>query len=122
MKKILLSITILFFTLFFYGQSGKVEGRITDITSNEPLPFVNVIIDGTNIGSSTDMDGKFIFTGISPGFVKLRSSFVGYIPVISDDILITNSGISYIEIQMNPSATNLESVLRSLYNFPSLPE
>jgi len=110
MKKILLSITILFFTLFFYGQSGKVEGRITDITSNEPLPFVNVIIDGTNIGSSTDMDGKFIFTGISPGFVKLRSSFVGYIPVISDDILITNSGISYIEIQMNPSATNLEEV------------
>ena len=110
MKKILLSITILFFTLFFYGQSGKVEGRITDITSNEPLPFVNVIIDGTNIGSSTNMDGKFIFTGISPGFVKLRSSFVGYIPVISDDILITNSGISYIEIQMNPSATDLKEV------------
>ena len=87
-----------------YAQSGKIEGRITDKSNNEPLPFVNVIIDGTNIGSSTDFDGKFIFTGLEPGFINLRASFVGYNSILSDDILITNSGTAYIELQMTPSA------------------
>jgi hypothetical protein len=104
----------LLFTFIFSGliaQNGKIEGRITDKSSNEPLPFVNIIIEGTNIGSTTDFDGKFIFTGLEPGFVNLRASFVGYNSILSDDILVTNSGTSYIELQMLPATTNLDEVV-----------
>ena len=111
MRKIFLIITAIAFSTGIYAQSGKIEGRITDKSNNEPLPFVNVIIDGTNIGSSTDFDGKFIFTGLEPGFINLRASFVGYNSILSDDILITNSGTAYIELQMTPSATKLDEVV-----------
>ncbi len=111
MRKIVLAIAVLIFSVSIYAQSGKIEGRITDVSNNEPLPFVNVIIDGTNIGSSTDFDGKFIFTGIEPGFVNLRASFVGYSSLLSDDILITNSGTSYIELKMTPTSTKLDEVV-----------
>ena len=110
MRKIFLTLAVLILSAAMYGQSGRIEGRITDNSNNEPLPFVNVIIDGTNIGSSTDFDGKFIFTGLEPGFINLRASFVGYNNILSDDIWITNSGTSYIELQMIPSATNLQEV------------
>jgi len=110
-RKIVLAIAVLIFSVSIYAQSGKIEGRITDVSNNEPLPFVNVIIDGTNIGSSTDFDGKFIFTGLEPGFVNLRASFVGYSSLLSDDILITNSGTSYIELKMTPTSTKLEEVV-----------
>jgi len=110
-RKIFLIITAIAFSTGIYAQSGKIEGRITDKSNNEPLPFVNVIIDGTNIGSSTDFDGKFIFTGLEPGFINLRASFVGYNSILSDDILITNSGTAYIELQMTPSATKLDEVV-----------
>ena len=111
MKKIYLIIVAIVFSTGIYAQNGKIEGRITDKSSNEPLPFVNIIIDGTNIGSSTDFDGKFIFTGLEPGFINLRASFVGYNSILSDDILITNSGTAYIELQMTPSATKLDEVV-----------
>jgi len=110
-KKIYLIIVAIVFSTGIYAQNGKIEGRITDKSSNEPLPFVNIIIDGTNIGSSTDFDGKFIFTGLEPGFINLRASFVGYNSILSDDILITNSGTAYIELQMTPSATKLDEVV-----------
>ncbi|MEE4258780.1 MAG: TonB-dependent receptor [Bacteroidales bacterium] len=111
MRKIFLIITAFVFAASIYAQSGKIEGRITDKSNNEPLPFVNIIIDGTNIGSSTDFDGKFIFTGLQPGFINLRASFVGYNSILSDDILITNSGTAYIELQMTPSSTKLDEVV-----------
>ena len=111
MRKIVLAIAVLIFSVSIYAQSGKIEGRITDVSNNEPLPFVNVIIDGTNIGSSTDFDGKFIFTGLEPGFVNLRASFVGYSNLLSDDILITNSGTAYIELKMTPTSTKLDEVV-----------
>ncbi len=110
MRKIFLTIAVIIFSVSIHAQSGKIEGRITDRSNNEPLPFVNVIIDGTNIGSSTDFDGKFIFTGLEPGFINLRASFVGYSNLLSDDILITNSGTAYTELQMTPTATKLDEV------------
>lgn len=110
MKRILFIIS-LFIAFAAHAQTGKIEGKIFDKSTNEPLPFVNVIIEGTNIGSTTDFDGKFLFTGLTPGFVNLRASFVGYATLLSDDILVTNAGTSYIELKLEPSETKLDEVV-----------
>ena len=111
MKKTLLFILFGFFAVSAIAQQGKVEGRIFDKASNEPLPFVNVVITGTNIGSTTDMDGKFLFTGLEPGFINLKASFVGYMTGMSPDLLITNAKPAYIEIQLEPMETKLDEVV-----------
>ena len=59
------------------GQ-GIIEGRIYDANTSEPIPFTNIIIWGTNIGTTSDLDGRFLFTGIAPGYVELRASSVGF--------------------------------------------
>lgn len=110
MKKLIFIITI-FFSLAANAQTGKIEGKIFDKSNNEPLPFVNVIIEGTNIGSTTDLDGKFIFTGLEPGYINLRASFVGYATLLSDDFLVTNAAAAYIELLMEPTETNLDEVV-----------
>jgi len=110
-KKILFPLFLILISYFVQSQSGKIEGRIFDKANNEPLPFVNVIIEGTNIGSTTDFDGKFLFTGLEPGFVNLRASFVGYITLLSDDILVTNAGTAYAELQLEPGETKLDEVV-----------
>ena len=111
MKKILLNILLFLLAFNAFSQTGKIEGKIFDKSNNEPLPFVNIIIEGTNIGSTTDLDGKFIFTGIDPGFVNLRASFVGYATLLSDDILVTNAGTAYIELNLVPGETKLDEVV-----------
>ncbi|UCH13185.1 MAG: TonB-dependent receptor [Bacteroidales bacterium] len=103
-------ILFLVFSNNLYGQNGKIQGRIYDITSNEPLPFANIIIAGTNIGTTSDLDGNFIFTGINPGFVQIIASYVGYKQTISREILVTNAKTVYIDIEMEIAETELQEI------------
>lgn len=104
---------IIFFFLagnYLYGQNGRIQGRIYDITSNEPLPFANIIIAGTNIGTTSDLDGNFMFTGVNPGFTQLIASYVGYKQTISPEILITNAKTTYVDIEMEIAETELQEI------------
>lgn len=99
------------FSLQGFGQKGEVKGRVFDKSNNEPLPFVNVIIEGTTVGSTTDMDGYFLLTGLKPGFVQLRVSFVGYKTEFSDELQITNAKQVYTEIGLLATSTKLKSIV-----------
>lgn len=109
-------ISILFFLLISAGvsgfaQSGTVKGRIVSEKTNEPLPFVNVIVFGKpEIGAATDLDGNFIIKGLQPGYIKLTASFVGYKQVTTSDILITNAKIAEIEIRLLETSVMLQKV------------
>ena len=93
-----------------FGQNGRIQGRIYDITSNEPLPFANIIIAGTNTGTTSDLDGNFTFTGVNPGFIQLITTYVGYKQAISPEILITNAKTATVDIAMEVAETELEEI------------
>jgi hypothetical protein len=93
------------------AQSGKIQGRVYDKNNNESLPFTNIIVWGSEIGSSSDLDGNFIFTGLKPGYIRLAATSVGYENYISEDILITNAKTAYIEIPMIATSVQLEEVV-----------
>ncbi len=61
------------------AQTKTVTGQVTDATTDEPLPGVNILIEGTDTGTSTDFDGKFTIE-VNPDD-KLVISYVGYQPV-----------------------------------------
>lgn len=60
------------------GTTGKIAGRVVDKESGEPLPGVNVIIEGTAWGASTDLEGYYFIINIPPGVYSLRASMMGY--------------------------------------------
>ncbi len=94
-----------------FGQTGRITGKIFDASTNEPLPFVNVIIKSTDIGSTTDIDGSFIFTGVKPGFAVLQASFVGYAMTFSDEVLVTNANAAYVEIKLLQKDAEIDQVI-----------
>ena len=53
-----LLITLLCLMTTFVGttQNIKVYGTVTNALNNEPIPFANVVIDGTIIGVTTDLE------------------------------------------------------------------
>ena len=78
MKFKFLFIALVFCTLGFSQNKGKVAGLITDAdVNNEAMPFVNVMIKGTTNGVATDMDGKYELS-VNAGNHILVISFVGY--------------------------------------------
>lgn len=54
-----------------------VQGRVRDAETNEPIPFVQIVFEGTTIGTETDMDGKFTISN-TQGLTKLQFRMMGY--------------------------------------------
>ncbi len=109
---ILLAILTLLLPVTLHGQnSGRIEGKVTDAISNEPLPFVNIVVKGSMVGTTSDLDGKFTFTGLAPGFITLQASFVGYEMGLSSEIQVTNANTSYLDIKLNPKDTQIKEVV-----------
>ena len=78
MKFRILFIALLITAISFSQNKGTVSGILTDKDSNnQSLPFANVLIKGTNIGTNTDIDGKYSIA-VAPGNYTVQFSFVGY--------------------------------------------
>ncbi len=108
--RIVIIVWMLLLQLEGMAQTGTIRGRIYDEATNEGLPFVNLVIDGTNIGSTTDLDGEFSFTGVEPGFIRLRVSTVGYATRLSSEFMVTSSRTANIDIGLAQKQVELEAV------------
>jgi TonB-dependent receptor len=78
MKKILFIILLALSQFLSAQDKGTLKGLLTDKeTSNEPLPFANVIIKGTTIGTTSDFDGIYSLK-VPVGTHTVMFSFLGY--------------------------------------------
>jgi outer membrane receptor protein involved in Fe transport len=86
---------VLLYTVNAHAQgNGSVSGTLLDAGSNQPLPFASVLITKKNTtapgkGMQTDVNGKFNLTGLSDGTYLLRASYVGYLSVTKDTLVIS---------------------------------
>jgi hypothetical protein len=58
-------------------NTGKISGRVVD-DLGDPLPGANVIVEGTQLGAATDIDGNYFIIGVPVGEYDVTASFVGY--------------------------------------------
>ena len=81
---------ILFFAhLALNAQNVSIQGRVFNSKNNEAIPFANILIDGTTSGVLSDAEGKFQFSNIKPGYVKLFVRFIGFETFLSNEFLVT---------------------------------
>ena len=106
----LIIVFILLTPLFLGAQNASLKGRVYNQQNNEPLPFVNIVVSGTTIGATTDMDGMFQLNGIESGFIRVEASFVGFKRAISAEIEVSASKTPYIEIPLEESNTEIDEV------------
>lgn len=86
-----------------------VTGTVTDQTTGESLPGVNIIVEGTSIGVTSDMDGNYSID-VPDLDVTLVFSYVGYQP---SEVAI--DGRTEIDVQLMPAAITGEDVLVVAY-------
>jgi outer membrane receptor for ferrienterochelin and colicin len=117
-------LTIIFglLTGIVHAQTGVIKGRVFNGASNEPIPFASIILTGTTIGSTSDLEGNFIFTGVKPGFYKLTVSSVGYEMVTSDEFQVTNAKTSFTDIPLEEKTIKIEDVVVKPNSFRKVEE
>jgi len=59
-------------------NTGKLTGTVTDADTGDPLPGASVALTGTQLGTISDIDGKFLLLGVPVGTYDVQASFVGF--------------------------------------------
>lgn len=77
MVKNFLIATICLFSMWTYSQEKDIEGNVTDKESGTPLLGVNVIVEGTSQGTTTDFDGNYSLSSV-PNDATLVFSYLGF--------------------------------------------
>lgn len=96
--------TLLFFSIFAFlaipgfAQKGTVKGTITDKTTGEALIGASVVVQGTTIGTSTNIDGQYELPNVNTGSVNLEASFIGYEKVVKTITVTTDGAVVNFEL------------------------
>lgn len=111
MKRILILLSLL--AAIGVQAQGCLKGTVTDAKTGEPLPFVNVSVfqDGKQVhGGATDWDGVFTIKPLAAGKYDIEINAVGYYRYRREGVRVKPTGFTVIEIQLNPSPSNLEEI------------
>lgn len=92
------------------GTTGKIAGKVNDGQSKEALIGVNILIVGTTLGGSTNLDGEYYILNIPPGTYELRASAVGYTPQSVGKVQVTVDQTTRIEFTLQSQAVEINEV------------
>jgi TonB-dependent receptor len=109
-NKILLSLICLLATTAGLAQTGSIEGIATDVKSGEALPGVTIILDGTTIGTSADINGNFKIPNLKPGKYRVKATYISYNPEIFEDVRVEADKATKLSFELSESAITLEGV------------
>jgi hypothetical protein len=110
-KKASLFIFLLSLSVGFSQNTGTVKGKVIDMQTRGQMPFVNVIVVGTEVGSISDENGAFIIKNVPLGYVKVQASYLGYLTALSEDYLVTNEKTPFINFELIQDNEQLDEVV-----------
>lgn len=90
------------------AQTGVLTGTVVDAETGETLIGANVLIEGTLIGTATDLDGDYRITGIPVGTHSVKFSYIGFQARTVSDVEIVAGEVTRIDIGIMPEAYELE--------------
>ncbi len=86
---------------------GKIAGTVTDATTGDPLPGVNVTIVGASRGAATDGDGDYFIANLPLDTYAVKATFIGYRDVTVTDIEVQAGATTTIDIEMQEATVEL---------------
>ena len=103
-----------FFTLalpLFAQNTGGITGKVLDKNTQQALEAVNIQVDGTSRGTSTDSAGYFHITNIPVGTYSVLFSSLGYKTYTLYNIVITSGNESNYTIELEEEISTLSEIV-----------
>lgn len=110
MKKVFLIFLVLTINTFA-GVTGKLAGVIKDSDTGEPLVGANILLEGTNFGAATNIDGEYVILNIHPGKYRVKISFIGYETTILTDVVIVVDQTTLLSVSLKPKTVQVGEVV-----------
>lgn len=87
-------LSIVIFILSIEAVTGQttynLKGRITDKSTQEGIPYINVVIWNSTIGCMTDSLGFYSLNAVKPGIYRVQVSGLGYKTYLSPEFRLSS--------------------------------
>jgi TonB-dependent receptor len=96
----ILFLSQLLVTSLFAEEPGKLRGKVIDAAVRGAMVAANILIEGTSLGCSTDLDGNFLIQAIPPGTYKVKASYIGYTSVVKSKVRVISGQTTTINFEL----------------------
>lgn len=120
MYKLLLALMFLGNTLLM-AQTGSLKIRVIDKQSLETIPFANVVVTsstGTLIPQTSNLVGECVLDSLEAGTYSVKVNYVGYQSSVIENVAVTNSKTTLLEVKMGSEGISLQAVEMVMYAVP----
>lgn len=93
-----------------FAQTGQITGKVLDEKSGEPLIGASVLIEGTTIGASCDLDGNYIIRDVPAGVHTLVVSSVGYQKRVVTGIAVASGRPTTMDLSLGATEIEMEAI------------
>ncbi|UCE19494.1 MAG: TonB-dependent receptor [Gemmatimonadota bacterium] len=97
-------------TSLFAGTTGKISGTIRDTQSDEPLPGANIIIEGTTMGASANLQGFYYIINVPPGEYTVKATMVGYGSLSKTQVRVVTDVTTKVDFELSPTVIEMGAV------------
>ncbi len=111
-RKSMAALAVLFCSLhLLMAQNGVIKGRVTNAINNEPIGFANILVMGTDLGTTTDIDGNYEITELTPGLYNVRATYLGFQEITKYEIQVSPASPAVVDFAMEEVAEQLDEVV-----------
>jgi uncharacterized protein YfaS (alpha-2-macroglobulin family) len=94
----------------FKGNYGKIQGMVLDAETGKPLIGADVIIEGTELGASTDETGHYVISYVPAGTWRVVASYISFDPYTYKNVKTIKGQITFIKFRLRPTIIEIEGV------------
>lgn len=85
----------------FAAENGTIHGHVRDAVSGDALPGATVLLVGTSLGGSTNLNGEFTIREVPPGTYSLHTTYIGYKPK-QESVSVKPGGEIEVDLKLEP--------------------
>ncbi|MCB9357841.1 MAG: TonB-dependent receptor [Calditrichaeota bacterium] len=92
-------------------EPGSIRGLIVDAENGDAMIGVSVMLEGTQQGAATDLDGNFQIRGVAPGSYTIIANYIGYAKLTVTDVTVAAGQAATLNLKMSPEALQADEVV-----------
>lgn len=91
-------------------RAGEISGRVSDATNGGFLAGARVTLVESGRSTTTDREGRFHFSDVSPGTVSVRANYIGYEPKVQQ-VSVPETGAATVTFSMGEGVVTLSEMV-----------
>lgn len=95
----------------FGDTTGKICGSVIDSSDESLMASANIVVVNTSMGAASDIEGYYVVLNVPPGTYSLRASFIGYKPMVVEDIQVSGGLTTQVDFRLDESPVEMDEVV-----------